>query len=303
MLGVALCGFVAAEEAGQPTVEPEAPENAVQAGAAVSGGDYAGLWRRLGSLREKTTAVLQGAVEFRARMVPQMPVEFAPNPDLRQAPQAADLRPRGAEPARAPGVVELVGRPGEARIVEGDGTERTLSVRELTFINQPGFRMSDMPQPTATPFARGMVGRQAEPGAPTPEEPEPETQAEDAPEAPETSEKAGGAEESAGDETSGQPAQSAGKDQAKNDETAKETTAEKEARQAKLGDVERIKGLRKDSAWFYNPDGTPMTRGQLDARIASGDIEGVRAVDRYQQSWSAKPSYDAAETETTTAAE
>lgn len=226
----------------------------------------------------------------------------------------------------------LYGRVDETYTEETDGTRHEYAPRELVIRNQPGFRLSDLPQPqaqvlsypedsgTAAPVAEsgeappppGPRGDSAEPEAPaeqseTPaDQPEAQTDQPEAPaEQPETPADQPETKEEPGKET-GAPAK--GEDTAKPEKAAQSkaadtplTPAEKVAKEVKNRDAERIKQMRQQGNWFYNPDGTPMTNEELDGRLASGDIEGIKSVDRYQNAWDAAKDYTIPEGEETQA--
>jgi hypothetical protein len=157
----------------------------------------------------------------------------------------------------------------------------------------------ETPVTGASPESEEAAGRDAEAGA----QPSPESGAQGGAEgqpqtgtpkegAPETGAPKNGAKEPAAAQqpVEGNAPPTARKSQ-KSDQTKPLSEAQKRAKQAKGEDVERIKEMRRQGVWFYNPDGTQMTNQQLDDRLASGSIEGVKAVDRYQSTWSAKDTY------------
>jgi outer membrane biosynthesis protein TonB len=80
-------------------------------------------------------------------------------------------------------------------------------------------------------------------------------------------------------------------------EDAKEVKQKAAAKQAAKEKAEAIKqsnieGLRKleyQNAWFYDKSGKPISREELDKRIEKGDVGDIRATDIYLRNWKTEP--------------
>ncbi|HOZ46696.1 MAG TPA: hypothetical protein PLO37_14330 [Candidatus Hydrogenedentes bacterium] len=175
----------------------------------------------------------------------------------------------------------IFGRPGEGRII-ADGSVRLLTEREMTLVNQPGFRMSNIPA-----------------GAPASEEAPTLQESKETPN--QTGESSSVAEEAEpGSEPAETESSEGGEKPAGNDAAADSVTETvQEMSAAKAQDVERIKELRQAGAWFYNKDNTPLTQRELDDRLASGDVANIKGVDKAQNVWNSRESYEDIETKTT----
>ena len=213
-----------------------------------------------------------------------------------EAPAPAPTQPSPPVPATAPApepkpaAVRMVGRPGRIHIFDKAGNRTNVDLREVTFRNQPGFRLSDMPLRTSplaiereyVPELMEGKSRDAE-AVPKNEQPEVENETPASDSAEDTAPKT---------EENGTPEKSAEEQAESAEQAAAKAAAEERAREAKDKDIAEVKRLRKDGAWFFNPDGSPMTHEQLDARLASGDIEGITSVTRYQERWATQKSYE-----------
>ncbi len=285
-------------------VEAEAEPEAVETEPAVSKANYAGLWQVLNALESNVSAIARTAL-FAPRPPTTVPPEVLPHLDEVPPPSAPSPAPQEPPKPEGPGVVTLFGRPGGAFVIEKDGTKRAFTPRDLTFRNQPNFHLSDLPLGQST---YGMRKEEPAPGMPafpedeageapesemSPPEVEPE-ESESGKPAPEDEARPSGESDSNDAEEEQQekiPTPGEGREGQTEREKAARAAAQEKALEAKNADIEKLKQLRQDGAWFFNPDGSPMTNEQLNARFASGSIEAIKTVDRYQRSWSAKDSY------------
>ncbi|HEO72291.1 MAG TPA: hypothetical protein ENN80_13605 [Candidatus Hydrogenedentes bacterium] len=246
----------------------------VEQGAQTPSGDYSRLWEFINGLPDRVRAAFGGATSLSCPMrpstqegldaLPMTPSKpTAPSSYMHDYPKTLSI-PGKPTVGVETGTPTLVGRPGSARIIEEDGQVRVLTPRQLALVNQPGFRVADLPRPSEA-LPRGAAGSTSLMAPPAEAEPsaEAEPPVEQGPQV----------QEPAAEDTA-------------------EPTGPNPAAEAKAQDIERIESLRAEQAWFYRPDGVPMTREELDRRLATGDVEGLRAVDRYQQSWSTPDSYD-----------
>ena len=289
---VLLLGGVVVSAAGAAEEGDEAPR-----------GNYSRLWQILNSgdlksFRENLQAVLPGPADLMPEFTPTAPPQaFFELPVVLSPAEPAEPR----QPAVAVGTENraLYGRRGEVRVVEKDGRVRVFTPRELAFVNQPGFRLSDLPPKPArygVPQVAFLPGETGESEAETPEEESGapvEAEEETAEGETERSEEAADdstAEGPAEDED--QPAEPVAKQEAKQEKTPRQLAAETRAAKAKDADVEQLRALRQDGAWFYNADGSSITSDELDARFASGDIEDIKTVTRYHQAWTTKANYE-----------
>ncbi len=274
-------------------------------------GRYTGLWRTLNGIAGTAEDVAVQA------LVSTMPATTAGSagrqfgfPGQRQAKQTAQDRQQTAVKPKAPDVTTLIGRPGMAKIIETDGTVQTLTARDMTFMNQPGFRMSQMPSASRQWKPRTEQMSESAPQAGKQEEAK-EDSGESSEEEPakegeekEGEEKGGSKEEASGEGKEKQPEDSekTGDSAAKEDgaSTAKKSDEEekpkKEDLPAKKQDAERIKRIRATGAWIYDKEGNPVSNEELDKRLESGDIAGLKAVDAItMQGFSTKDTYEISE--------
>lgn len=109
-----------------------------------------------------------------------------------------------------------------------------------------------------------------------------------------------GKDENTGTKTSDAKSKTA--DTAKAAEPKEETPEQKAIRAA---DVEDLRALRKlGGAYFYTEDNQPVSYEEVDRRIASGEVEGLKVVGLHLQDWKPKTkSKDAAENTSTDTSE
>ncbi len=68
---------------------------------------------------------------------------------------------------------------------------------------------------------------------------------------------------------------------------AKEQAEKKAATEAvRNADVQRLRELQHQGAYFYTEDEKPITGEELEKRIADGEVSGIKTVDIYMQRWS-----------------
>ncbi len=78
----------------------------------------------------------------------------------------------------------------------------------------------------------------------------------------------------------------AAKDATATAKQSKDDAAKKAAREAvKQKDITRLRSLEKEGAWFYTKDNKPISREELDKRIASGEVADIKTVDIHLQPW------------------
>ncbi|MDQ1257641.1 MAG: hypothetical protein QG656_2247, partial [Candidatus Hydrogenedentes bacterium] len=196
--------------------------------------------------------------------------------------------------------------------------------RDVVVVNQPNFSWGNAQISSGPPSRRSQPNKPAvNPAAPkapqpaegaAPESPEntagepaadaesadTDAEAADAEGTEEASEESADAEDTAAkedegkDDTSAKDGESSDSAEAKpKKKTEKELVAEAKAAAKKDADIQVIKAMRSQNAWFYGPDGKEMTNEELDKRLETGDVAGLSAVGTiYQDRWTANSSYD-----------
>lgn len=209
-----------------------------------------------------------------------------------QAGQAS-LTPIG-QPQKAE---TLVGRGNKVEVIRKDGAVEEIPKRNLAILNRASVPARPAP---ATKAAQKLQSPSAETGD------KPEEGGKPAEETGKTDQKS---TKSEGEAESGQkkPAtgatdkQSASKPPGKRDQSAKEADAEAkrkdEAKQAakekaeaiKKSNIEEIRKLEWQGAWFYDNKGKPISQEELDKRIEAGNVSDIQAKDIYLQEWKMEP--------------
>ena len=50
-------------------------------------------------------------------------------------------------------------------------------------------------------------------------------------------------------------------------------------------DIQRIRELQHQGAYFYTTDDKPLTPDDVEKRIEEGDLSGIKTVDIYLEEW------------------
>jgi hypothetical protein len=70
--------------------------------------------------------------------------------------------------------------------------------------------------------------------------------------------------------------------------TDPEAAARAEA--VKKSNIEQIRKLQWQEAWFYDKDGKPLSQDEVSKRVESGNVDGIQAKDIYLNEWKAEKS-------------
>ena len=62
----------------------------------------------------------------------------------------------------------------------------------------------------------------------------------------------------------------------------------KKAEETKKEDVEKLKKVRQLNGYFYNEDNNPITPEEIDKRIESGNVAGIKTTNIYGERWTTK---------------
>lgn len=68
-----------------------------------------------------------------------------------------------------------------------------------------------------------------------------------------------------------------------------EAAAKERAEAIKKSNIEQIRKLQWQGAWFYDQKGNPLSQEELDKRVEKGDVGDIRATDIYLQNWKTEP--------------
>jgi outer membrane biosynthesis protein TonB len=170
-------------------------------------------------------------------------------------------------PANEKASISIVGKKGEAKVIEKNGTVEEASKQDLLFLN-----------------------RSKASSRPAKAEPKPEKTAEEQAKAGEKkdSDQQKPAAEGTKPDDQKKPAQPPGaRDKAVKKEVKKEVDEQVVEAKRKV-DTEVLRQLRRQGAWFYDKDGKPISGEDLDKRVESGDVGGIKATDIYMRQWSAE---------------
>jgi hypothetical protein len=75
----------------------------------------------------------------------------------------------------------------------------------------------------------------------------------------------------------------------KKPELTPEQKAKKEERaKIKAQDIDRLRTLQKQGAWFYTEDNKPLAASDLEKRLQSGDVANIKTVDFRLNEWKTK---------------
>ncbi len=200
-------------------------------------------------------------------------------------------------------VETLVGRGNKVEVIRKDGAVETIPKQNLAILNRASAPARPAP---ATKAAEELQSPPAETGD------KPEEGGKPAEETGKTDQEPTKSEGEAGSDqkkpaTGAADKQSADKPPGKRDQSAKEADAEAkrrdEAKQAakekaeavKKSNIEEIRKLQWQGAWFYDKKGKPVSQEELDKRIQAGDVSDIQARDIYLQEWKMEPDKPPAE--------
>jgi hypothetical protein len=66
---------------------------------------------------------------------------------------------------------------------------------------------------------------------------------------------------------------------------AEEEATKERAEAIRKANIEKLRKLEWDNAWFYDKSGKPISREELDKRIEKGEVADIGATDIYLQNW------------------
>ena len=67
-----------------------------------------------------------------------------------------------------------------------------------------------------------------------------------------------------------------------------EAAAKERAEAIKKSNIEQIRKLQWEGAWFYDKKGNPISAEELDKRVEKGNVADIQATDIYLQNWNAE---------------
>jgi len=179
-----------------------------------------------------------------------------------------------------PGVPTLVGKQGRVKIIDEHGEVEEVDTDDLVLQGVQRKQPSSKPQTQPDTAGKEEVAEEGEgegEGEPLTEPKPPKLM-----EQPETGEPK--TEPAVGEAGEPAPAKPLTDDQKA--AKAKQKTEDEATRRA---DVENIQRIRKTGgAYFYDKEGKPLSNEELDKRLETGEVAGIRAVDLQQQPWAAK---------------
>lgn len=164
--------------------------------------------------------------------------------------------------------VSIVGRNGKFEIIEPDGSASKIRTDNLKLLEV----------------------KRAAPAAPEPDtEASATNRSPEKPAADDASPEAGGQNDSTGSTPGAAPESSS--DSAGSGQTPKEETPEEKAIRAK--DVSDLRMWRQlGGAYFYDKDNKPISFDEVDRRIATGEVEGMRVIGLQLQDWTPQTKSD-----------
>jgi len=196
----------------------------------------------------------------------------------------------GAAFAQQQKVETFVGRGNEVKVIQEDGTVEEVGKGGLVILNRSNAAgraapsAKEVQKPRIAPAENGNKSKE---GA----KPAEETKAD---------QKTAG--EGAADE------QSASKPPGKRGQSPKDTEAAEAKRKAddeqaakeraeaiRESNIDEIRKLQWQGAWFYDKNGKPVSQEDLDKRVQAGDVSDIQARDIYLQEWKMEPDKPPAE--------
>ena len=188
-------------------------------------------------------------------------------------------------------VETLVGRGNKVEVIRKDGVVEKIPKQNLAILNRASVPARPAP---ATKAAQKLESPPVETG----DKPTEETGKTDQ----ESAKSEGEAESDQKKPATGAAdKQSAAKPPGKRDQSAKEAAAEAkrsdEAKQAteekaeaiKKSNIEEIRKLQWQGAWFYDNKGKPISQEELDKRVEEGNLSDIKAKDIYLREWKMEP--------------
>ena len=183
----------------------------------------------------------------------------------------------------------LVGRGNKIEVIERNGAVKEINRKDLPLLNRArgpaqSSALATPPEESDKKPAEGAEPTQENPGTTPSQEQgkergstaEPIKKAE--PEPPGKREKA---------ELAAKTAQEDPKE-VKQKAAAKQAAKEK-AEAIRKSNIEGLRKLEWENAWFYDKSGKPISREDLDKRIEKGDVGDIRATDIYLRNWKTEP--------------
>jgi len=70
---------------------------------------------------------------------------------------------------------------------------------------------------------------------------------------------------------------------------AEEEATKERAEAIRKANIEKLRKLEWDNAWFYDKSGKPISHEELDKRIEKGEVADIGATDIYLQNWKTEP--------------
>jgi hypothetical protein len=205
-------------------------------------------------------------------------------------PSAASAQTYSVTPISQPQKVEtIVGRKDKIEVIEKNGKRTKITGKDLGVLNRSKEidRLSTpapAPEETRKGPTEGTTPAQENAGATPAQEQNKEGGATTAPNKQVEAQPPGKREKAA---QTGKSAQGNAKE-AKVKAAEEEATKER-AEAIRKANIEKLRKLEWDNAWFYDKSGKPISREELDKRIEKGEVADIGATDIYLQNWKTEP--------------
>lgn len=83
----------------------------------------------------------------------------------------------------------------------------------------------------------------------------------------------------------GAPATDPEKEKAAKEKAEKEKADKEKAAAVRQSDAARLRSVQGEGGWFYDENNKPISSEELDKRIESGKVAGIKSVDIHLQDW------------------
>ena len=199
------------------------------------------------------------------------------------SPSAASAQAYSVTPISQPQRVEtLVGRKDKIEVIDKNGKASEITAKDLAVLNrskETGRRSTPAPAPEKTRKGptEGTTPTQENAGATPAQEQNKEGGATTAPNK-QVEAQPPGKREKAAQGASGETKEATLK-------AAEEKAAKERAEAIKKSNIESLRKLEWENAWFYAKKGNPISREELDKRIEKGNVADIQATDIYLRKW------------------
>ena len=199
------------------------------------------------------------------------------------SPSAASAQAYSVTPISQPQNVEtIVGRKDKIEVIDKNGKTTKITGKDLAVLNrskETGRRPTPAPAPEETRKGptEGTTPAQENAGATPAQEQNKEGGATTAPNK-QVEAQPPGKREKAAQGASGETKEARLK-------AAEEKAAKERAEAIKKANIEKLRKLQWENAWFYDKKGNPISREDLDKRIEKGNIADIQATDIYLRKW------------------